>query len=506
MAKIHSSMPGRIFSGLLWTAWGKSARTGLQLAALVVLARLVTPRDFGVIGAAMIVVGFSEILTKIGFGPALVQRAEIEQRHIGTAFSVSMLLSLLAGAAIWFGAPLIAQFFNSQGLEPVLRSLAVIFPIRGLALVPESLAQRRLDFKILANTETFSFFVGYFAIGVPMAFLGFGVWSLVGASLTAEAVKTTILLWYYPPSGFLPGLVAFRELAYFGGGYTLARIANHLALQGDYIVVGRALGMTALGIYGRAYQLMSVPAIAFGQVLDEVLFPSMAKMQHDRDRLAAVYFRGVSLVALVMLPLSVVGIIMAPEIVLVVLGSQWIGVTAPLQILLAGLLMRTSYKMSDSLARASGQVYRRAWRQFVYAGLVIGGAYAGRTWGVEGSAAGVLVAVTANFFLMAQMSLRIIDENWLSFGKAHLNAILLAFAAGVIAYPAALMLRGLEIPSYFFLAAMILILGPCLLLAIKLFPDALLGKNGVWMLEYSWNYAANKFDGRKAASADSPAG
>jgi O-antigen/teichoic acid export membrane protein len=506
MDKVKSSMPNKVFSGMIWTAWGKISRTVLQFTVLVLLARLMTPFDFGVIGAAMIVVGFSEILTKVGFGPALVQRDELEERHIRTAFSVSLMLSVLVGVTVFASAPLIASFFNFEGLATVLRALSLLFLIKGVGLVAESLAQRELDFKTLANAETVSFFVGYFVFGVPMALLGFGVWSLVVANLATASVKTLIMYWYYPAAGVIPERKAFSELAYFGGGYTIARVANHLALEGDYLVVGRAMGMSALGIYGRSYQLMSVPASSLGQVLDEVLFPSMSKIQNDRARLASIYLRGVSLVALVMLPVSVLSIIMAPEIVRATLGWKWGAVVLPFQILMAGLLMRTSYKMSDSLTRASGAVYRRAWRQMIYAGLVFSGAFVGRNWGVEGVAVGVLGAVTVNYLLMAQMSIRLVGESWRTFVRAHANAALLAVCLGVAALPAATILRSLNISSYLFLATMIAYLAACALLMIRISPNALLGTEGVWMLEFLRTYAADKFAARNVVEADGSAG
>ena len=498
MRHANGGMPDRVFSGMIWTAWGKISRTILQFIVLVLLARLMSPLEFGVIGAAMVVVGFSEILTRVGLGPALVQRPELESRHIGTAFVTSLVLSIIVGGTVLLTAPLLAEFFNFGGLAQVLGVLAMIFPIRGFGLVAESLAQRELDFKTLANSETVSFFVGYFLVGMPMALFGFGVWSIVGANISGSIVKTAIMFRYYPAIGSVPDWKAFRELAYFGGGYTIARIANYIALQGDNMVVGRAMGMTALGIYGRAYQLMSVPATTLGQVLDEVLFPSMARIQNEPDRLAAIYLRGVSLVALVMLPVSVVGMILAPEIVRATLGWKWDEVILPFQILLAGLVMRTSYKLSDSLTRASGAVYQRAWRQVIYGGLVVSGAYLGRYWGVEGSATGVLIAVTINFLLMAQMGLKIVGASWWSFGKVHVNAVLLAVCAGLTTYFAATLFRRFGMSSYLFLAAVGMAIAPMLLLLIRIFPDLLLGSHGRWMIEFSRTYAADRFATRNA--------
>jgi len=347
---------------------------------------------------------------------------------------------------------------------------------------------------------------GYVIVGVAMAALGFGVWSLVAATLVTAMLRTVILNFHYPPKGFVPEKAAFRELAYFGGGYTLARIANYGALQLDYLVVGHWLGLTALGYYGRAYQLMSVPASTFGQVLDDVLFPSMAKIQDDAHRLGAIYLRGVSLIALVMVPISVVGFILAPEIVRALLGWKWAATVLPFQILIVGLLMRTSYKMSDSLTRATGEVYRRAWRQVIYAALVFAGALGGSHWGIAGVATGVLAAVTINFVLMAQMSLKLVGETWRTFLGAHTNALLLAANAGLVTYLCVTILRNLEVSSYTTLAVTGAVLAVFAVLVLRFAADRFLGTNGIWMLNFLKSYGRSKIAGAVAVkTGETPA-
>jgi PST family polysaccharide transporter len=367
-------------------------------------------------------------------------------------------------------------FFNSVEFEPVLRALVWLFPIRALATVGEALAQREMRFRWLAVRDTLAFGAGYFGVGVGFALLGFGVWALVAANLGAAVLKTTMILRAYPPPGLRTSRNAFRELFYFGGGHTLARLSNYLALQGDNLVVARFLDLFSLGIYGRAYQLMSVPATVFGQILDRVLFPSLAKLQNQTKRLADAYLHGVRLIALVMLPVSIVGILLAPEIVNVLLGKAWTEVTLPFRILVVGLLMRTSYKLSDSLARATGAVYRRAWRQAIYAAAVIGGAWVGHFRGVAGVAAGVLAAVAVNFFLMAGLSLKIAGLSRRDFFEAHIPALKVAFCTALIALPSVLFLRKIDCPSFLILAAVGVSLTAWAALALRFAPRFFLGE------------------------------
>jgi PST family polysaccharide transporter len=151
-------------------------------------------------------------------------------------------------------------------------------------------------------------------------------------------------------------------------------------------IVGRWLGAEALGFYSLSSQLMTAPAVIFGQILDRVLFPTMALVQQEPARLARAYRSGVAACALFALPSGVIVAIVAPELVLVLLGRGWEGVVVPLQILALGMIFRTSSKLSDSGVRATGAVYARAWRQGVFVVAVVVGALVGQIWGVEGVA------------------------------------------------------------------------------------------------------------------------
>lgn len=474
----------RTLAGMLWMSYGKAAFAILQLVVLAVLARLVSPLEFGVVSAALIVIGFSSIVSQLGLGPAIVQRPQLEPRHIDTAVTASFLLGLALGTMIWAGAPLAAGFLHLEGVTPVLRALAWVFLLNGLGTVPASLLSRELRFSWLANVEVVSYGIGYGAVGIGTALLGWGVWALVAGQLGQALVRNAILLIQYPPR--LPPRMeraALRDLVYFGGGFTIAKLANYAAVYGDSVVTGRFLGGEALGFYGRAYSLMSAPAYAFGAVLDVVLFPAMARVQDDPIRLAAAYRRGVALIAIVVLAPSATIILLAPEVIRVVLGSHWAAVVVPFKILGVGMLFRTSYKMSDSIARSTGVVYRRAWRQVLYAGLVVLGAWVGQHWGIAGVCWGALAALTINFFLMAELSLDVARITWRDFWQAHRPAVLLTVCSLPIVWGATVIARRAEMPAVIVLVGVGLIQLLVCGWLIRRLPEVFLGRDGQWMVE-----------------------
>jgi PST family polysaccharide transporter len=455
--------------GLAWTSLAMGAQAVLQLVALILLARLLQPSEFGLFAAAMVITGFCAIFSELGVGPAIVQRPDLEERHVRVGFTLSLLLSVAMGALVWLTAPAVAGFFKMPDLEAVVRVIAASFPLQGLVVVAMSLAQRHFRFRWLALVDAGAFGLGFVVVAPILTLLGLGIWALIGAYLAQQAARTIMLLWGQPHAkGLLLERAAISELLYFGAGFTLARVLNFAAGHGDNLVVGRGLGAHALGVYGHAYQLMAAPAMLVGQVLDRVLFPAMARVQLEPQRLARAYRSGISACALLMLPASIMVAVLAEEVVAVLLGPAWSGVALPLGILACGMLFRTSYKLSDTIARATGAVYARAWRQGAFALAVISGSAVGQYWGLGGVAWGIFAALGINFTLMAQLSLRLTGITWAEFGRAHLPGLVLAVIVGVGTWVATGWLRGQHTPP------LLILLAVCLL-------AALLGASLTWL-------------------------
>ena len=471
--------------------------TGVHAASLaivlVILARLLTPEDYGLVGAALVVVGILLTFSQLGIGPSIVQRPELEDRHLRTGFTVSTIFGGVVTVLMYCMAPAISSFFRMDGLIPVIRLISLVFLLQGPAIVAQSLLQRELRFKWLAGVRILSFTIGYGMVGVCLALMKFGVWSLVWAHIGQSIVSLIILLIVQPhPKRPQIEWQALRELMYFGGGFTTARIANYIAGHGDQMIVGRWLGAEALGLYGRAYQLMSMPAMLFGQVLDSVLFPAMAKVQKQTEKLGRVYIRGVAAIALLVLPVSAVSFVLAPELIHVVLGPKWVKLIVPFQIFAIGMLFRTSYKMGDSLSRATGAVYRRAWRQILYAALVLSGAYLGSYWGISGVVCGVVGAITANFILMAHLSLRLTKITWKKFFLAQLPGAFLAIVVFFEALIIAGTMRNLMFSPLVVVSVSLLTIALTEFLLIWLMPTVFLGQDGRWMLQKITDYLSER--------------
>jgi O-antigen/teichoic acid export membrane protein len=218
-------------------------------------------------------------------------------------------------------------------------------------------------------------------------------------------------------------------------------------------------------------------------VLDTVLFPAMSAVQDSKARLLSAFRRGVLVIAIIVLPISVLSVILAPEIIHVALGRNWDGAIIPFQILAFSMLFRTSYKMSDSLARATGAVYDRAWRQILFAIFVILGALAGTSWGLPGVAFGVLLATFCNYILMAHLSLKLISMSWKNFLAAQLPSFGFALVSGSLIWGLVTWLHTWLTSSILIILAGVLLMGLLMLLVLLLKPGFLLGPDGLWVLD-----------------------
>lgn len=441
------SLGQRTFDGMIWMSAKAVGQVLVQVVVLAVLARHVSQSDFGVAAAALAVLALAVVLADLGLGPAIVQRKDLRPDHIRVAFTVVSLLGLLLWLLLIAIAPGVASLFEIPRLEPALRVIGAVLFVRGLT-VGDHLLQRELDFRRLAAVELAALVIGYGTVSIILALFGAGVWAIVWGHL-AQAILRTVLLWAVRPHPWLPSLARgpLGELVRFGAGLSVGQLAAVVATQADNFIVGRWLGSTALGLYGRAYQLMAMPAFLFGQVANQVLFPAMALVQDDKVRLRRAYETGVACVAVLTLPLSVVLAVSAREVILVILGADWLPLQSAFEVLAFGMFFRTGYKISDCLALATGAIYRRSTRQWMYAALVVLGSLVGQRWGIFGVAVGVAMALAVNYLLTAQLSLRLIEMSWRRFLVAHGAGVALSSVVTAAAWPTATTLRGAGAPA-----------------------------------------------------------
>jgi O-antigen/teichoic acid export membrane protein len=480
-SRAPGGLTGRALGGMLWTFSGTGVQALVQLLALMALGRLLSPAEFGLMGAATVVVAFSQVISHVGVGPAIVQRRDLEPAHIRSAFTISAVLGLILGALVWSGAPAIAAFYRMPELEPVIRGIALLFPVDAFSTVGKSLLMRELRFRLYVALDVGSYVVGYAVVAVLLAWQGYGVWALVAGSLT-EVTLRAVAMYGATRHSVRPSLnlKASRELLSFGFGHSLAQIALVVSQQGDNLVVGRWLGPAALGIYGRAYNLMVLPATTFGRIVNRVLFPVMSQVQNERARLANGYERALAIVALISLPVSATLWVVAPEFIPALLGPQWTAVVLPFRLFTCGLFFRMSSKVSDACTKAAGAVYPRALIQGIYAVMVVLAALGGQRWGISGVAVAVSIAMGINWIMMAALARGVTGLSWPRFVRVHSPGVLFAALMGTAVSITVQGARAGDLGKLGVLVVAGLTSAAVAYAASTLWPRLLLGSHGTW--------------------------
>jgi len=488
--------------GMVWTGGGVAAEMALQAVVVMILARVLVPADFGVVSVALVVTGFVGIFGELGLIPALIQRETLEPAHLRTAFTGSLVFALLIGVVLWILSPFVARFFAVPAVSPMICVLALSPALRAWASVPSAMLQRAMRFRAVSVANVVSYLLGFGVVGVGMGVAGFGAWSLVGAHLVQAFVHGLTLHIASPVSHRLGvDRRALRDLLAYGGGVSFARLANYLATRGDNMVVGHALGPTALGLYGPAYHLMALPADLFQRIVQTVLFPAISRLQAEPARLAAAYRRGLAVTGLTALPGTMLAILLAPEVVDALLGPRWHGVTAPLQILAAGMFFRVGYKMSVVFVKAAGAVQQLALRQTAYPLLVLSLGWLGTRWGIGGVAAGVVAALAVHYLLLTSLGLRVARLTARDYVLAHRSALRLSAAVFVQAWIAVTGARGGDLPAWGCLT--IVALSTCLttVALIRWLPGSTLGAEGTWLRHSLASFIARRGGDRRGVVA-----
>lgn len=428
--------------GFAWTSFGAVVQLVSQIVGIVVLGRLLSPTEFGVVGAALVVISIAELFSMLGVGPALVQREELEEDHLAAASQVALLLGAAFSIGVFVGAPWIGSLFEIEAVPEVLRPLSVLFLIHAAATVPTCMLQRTLQFRSIAIANMAASVLGYVTVGVLLAYLGLGVWALVGANLGRAIVSGGILFSMYPHLPPLkPKLKAAGELFRFGAGYTIGRILGDVAVQADRLLVARLLGAEALGLYGRAWQVITVPLSLFGTAVDKVAFPLLSRSQRAEEYLRGAFLQGMTIILAVAMPFGVFLSVQAANVISLLLGPRWDQVVLPFAILAVVLPVRIAAYFSGAVSKAMGEVGSRAVRQGIFAIAVVLGTWAGYRWGLAGVATGVAGAMLVNHLLALQQVVRSLRLRWSDLIWPHVSGVLVG---GAVLAPYAL---GMAMPA-----------------------------------------------------------
>jgi len=333
------SLSKKVVRGGMWVFGLRIINRSLGLIRTIILARLLAPSDFGLLGIAMLAISTLETFSQTGFQAALIQKKENVESYLDTAWTVSAIRGVILFLILFLSAPLVAKFFNSPQATLVIKVIAVSTLLSGFRNIGILFFQKELEFNKQFIYQLLATLVDV-TIAITLAFILRSVWALVWGGLAANFVRlfmSYILHPYRPHVRLDKG--EFKELFGFGRWVLGSSILIFLVTQGDDIFVGKMLGVTALGFYQMAYLISNLPATEITHVISQVTFPAYSKMQNDVKRLREAYLDVLQLTAFISIPLAGGIFILAPEFTQIFLGEKWMPMVPAMQVLvLAGLV------------------------------------------------------------------------------------------------------------------------------------------------------------------------
>ena len=351
-----STLTARAVSGLRWSSLGYGALLLANVVYTVTMSRLLHPVAFGLVALAQIVVLFVQFFVRMGLASALVQKPELSKEDVRAASTAGVAVGVALYAVVWVLAPVISDLFRAPSLTPVLRLLAVTFLFEGMSMVGLGLLRRQLRFRELSIITFATYVLGYVVVGISLALLGAGVWSLVVGALVSsgsQAVWQYALLRYpvFPPLQWKP----YQYVCGYGMRLSGAHVLDYVGSNLDTFTVGRFASTAVVGQYSRGYYLAVQPLrVYLAQTLTNVLFPHLSRIQEDSARLRRAYLSMLMLSGLVVFPVCAGMAVAAREFVRVVLGPQWAlaATLVPWFVLAAGCSVISALSQMVAEARA----------------------------------------------------------------------------------------------------------------------------------------------------------
>jgi PST family polysaccharide transporter len=358
----------------------------LRVGSLIVLARLLSPKDFGLVGMVTAVTGVLTLFRDFGLSSASVQRTTITQEQTSTLFWINLLLGALLGLATLAMAPAIAAFYDEPQLFGVTAVLAAGFLFNAAGTQHSALLQRQMRFTALAVISVVSLTVGT-AIGIGGAKAGYGYWALVAMTVTSPLIAT---LGFWLTTGWVPGMphrrAGIRSMMHFGGALTFTGLLVYVGYNAEKVLIGLFWGADAIGIYGRAYQLVNIPTENLNSAVGEVAFSALSRLQDDPIRLRSYFLKGFSLVLGLTLPITMACGLFADDLVFVLLGPKWKDAAAIVRLLAPTIAIFAIINPLGWLIFSIGLVARGVKAGPVLAALMITGYVIGLPYGPKGVA------------------------------------------------------------------------------------------------------------------------
>lgn len=426
-----SASSSKTVSGILWSAVDRFGNVLLQFVVNLVLARLLTPEDYGCIGMLAIFIAVSQTLIDGGFCSALIQKQDVTSKDYSTIFYWNIAFSGILYVLLYAMAPAVSNFFHMPILRDVLRVLGLVLPVSSLGIVQRVQLRKQLKIKQLALVNISSLVISA-VISIRMAFIGYGVWSLVALQVLNNLIASVVFwfitkwkpLWYFSVTK-LKGLFSF-------GGYLLAAsILQEFSKNVQGVIIGHNFSAMEMGLYSQAKKLEEVACSTFAQVVVQVMFPVYSEVQDNIVRLRDLLKNNIRLIAFTIFPIMVVLIIVAGELIPFLLGDRWLSVVPYFQVLCMGGFFTCLQNVNFYAVAAIGKSDTLFRWSFYKWGLLIVLLFVGVYWGIYGVLLSMVLSELNIFMVNALLVRKYVKLPLRTQLKVCVPALLVSLLAGV---------------------------------------------------------------------------
>lgn len=429
----------QILSGVLWNTIQLVINRGFSFIIKLVLARLLFPEDFGVVGMATVFISFVTVFNDLGIGAALVQKKEedLNELHYYTSFwtGVGWSIALYIIISLFVG-PLAADFYDEEILESLIPVLSLGILSSPINLVHKAQLTKALDFKKIAFiTNVSSIFSGVLAL--ILAYLGAGVWSLVFNSVASIVIGIPL---YFRATAWVPkfkwGKEEFKDIFGFGVYTTGTNVFNNLISKLDYLVIGKMMSASVLGVYTLAFILTDTFRSQLMAVMNKVMYPVYGRMQDNKNSLKIYYLKVVGYNSLIVYPIMVFLLILGGPFVNQFFGDKWDGTILPLQILSVSVMFHMMVNSNTSLIRGLGKPKLEMKLQivkalFLYMPLIIAGTY---YYGIVGAASAILINKIISVFIAQYFLKKLVNISFSELLNSLKAPLIGSLIAGIVSY------------------------------------------------------------------------
>lgn len=434
MTSANAALLHRSLHALKWNYLGMLVQTGMQFILGILLARLLGPAPFGLVAIAWLILGLGNLVADFGLAAALVQKATISSRDIRYVFTLQMLVGIFMTSAIDLAAPWIAGFFNSADAVSVLRVMGFLFVIQASGQTATAILRRNINFRPLIIIRVCSYLFSYAGIGLPLAWRGSGVWSLVAAQVS-QAIMYSVAVNLHTRHSWLPAFKSDSKGMFLFGFKIMAGNLTSWGISNlDSVIVGRVFGAVDLGLYNRGMNLVSSPMNAFTSTLQGVLFPAYSRTNGQIETARRAYLASVGLIAAMLAPAFAAVAAIPNAAIAGVYGEHWMRVAALLTPLALAMPINAVLAVGGPLMSGLGAAGRDAAAQAVCVVILGGAVWLASQVSLERVAWAVLGVYLLRALLVAYLVLGLVAGTWGQITRALIGPFALGLLAALLAW------------------------------------------------------------------------